>query len=91
MPNGLYQLARRLCIVLNQSKLSDVLLMNAVRCTFCASLLLLSYLQKAEIYDCKDQVIFMNNFYHDSEPITFGFTLFQQRNCLILEIAVILH
>ena len=24
MPNGLYQLARRLCIVLNQSKLSDV-------------------------------------------------------------------
>ena len=44
MPNGLYQLARRLCIVLNQSKLSDVLLMNAVRCTFCASLLLLSYL-----------------------------------------------
>ena len=30
-PNGLYQLARRLCIVLNQPKLSDALLTNAVR------------------------------------------------------------
>ena len=91
MPNGLYQLARRLCIVLNQSKLSDVLLMNAVRCNFCASLLFLSYLWKAEIYDCMNQVIFMNNFHHNSKPITFGFTLFQQRNSFILEIAVILH
>ena len=33
MPNGLYQLARRLCIVLNQPKLTDVLLSNAVRYT----------------------------------------------------------
>ena len=40
MPNGLYQLARRLCIVLNQSKLSDVLLINAVRCNFFSSLFL---------------------------------------------------
>ena len=40
MPNGLYQLARRLCIVLNQSKLSDVLLLNAVRCNFFPSLFL---------------------------------------------------
>ena len=31
MPNGLYQLARRLCVVLNHPKLNDVLLSHAVR------------------------------------------------------------
>ena len=39
-PNGLYHLARRLCIVLNQPKLNDVLLQNAVR----AALIINSYL-----------------------------------------------
>ena len=50
MPNGLYQLARRLCIVLNQSKLSDVLLLNAVRCNFFSSLFLpLCLLKRREL------------------------------------------
>jgi hypothetical protein len=51
MPNGLYQLARRLCVVLNHPKLNDVLLSHAVRtqrlkifqfCISCLSVLILS-------------------------------------------------